>query len=182
MTSTELGYLSGVTSNIQDQLNGKVNVSNSILRVGATAGYVNVVRFTFNSSATYLNGTIIFEIMARGDNGGSKIVLSFKNTNTPQLEYCYNCINSTYTKVKSVYTHTSGYTCDIYLYGNAYDAFDLYNLHVHNYLKDAVTISYPGSLLSSLPSGSKSCSFSVELVSSLPSSGTVAGQVLLVKS
>ena len=54
MTSTELGYLSGVTSNIQDQLNGKVNkeyVDNSI--------YDASVRYVYNQGGEGMLGNSV---------------------------------------------------------------------------------------------------------------------------
>ena len=60
VTSTELGYLSGVTSNIQDQLNGKVNVNNhfntynnSITSYPSTPGLYRTVGTNIFSSLNY---------------------------------------------------------------------------------------------------------------------------------
>ena len=63
MTSTELGYLSGVTSNIQDQLNGKVNIGayadlRAIDFIGASdhGGYID---FHYNQSSENFTSRII---------------------------------------------------------------------------------------------------------------------------
>ena len=65
MTSTELGYLSGVTSNIQDQLNGKALSSHEIHRYlelntdGYTKNTGGFIDFHYNGSSKDYTSRII---------------------------------------------------------------------------------------------------------------------------
>ena len=60
MTSTELGYLSGVTSNIQDQLNGKVNYKNAINLIGDCNNKADLPRYAsaFRTTSGTLDGSV----------------------------------------------------------------------------------------------------------------------------
>ena len=60
VTSTELGYLSGVTSNIQDQLNGKALSSHDHYRDILRPAYINLNETTTNT------GIIIAEAETAG--------------------------------------------------------------------------------------------------------------------
>ena len=65
MTSTELGYLSGVTSNIQDQLNGKVsNTGDTITGNLSVSGATSL----HNLSSYLING---FRLVSFKSNDGS---------------------------------------------------------------------------------------------------------------
>lgn len=98
VTSTELGYLDGVTSNIQSQLNGKAatshthNYAGSSSAGGAATSAVKVpvpvgtVLFATSSSTTFFNAcfggtwTIVGNIDAIIDDGTSTTLYMFKKT------------------------------------------------------------------------------------------------------
>lgn len=114
-----------------------------------TSGYVKLA--TFKITGTYVNQTIELKIIRRQDQTATTISVAFQSVNNsdPGLN-ALNCFGPALP-----YMHKSATsTWDLYvLKAEAYDHISILDFKQGGYSRDAVNVTWPGTLASSLPSG-----------------------------
>ena len=117
---------------------------------GGTTGYLNIAEIKLTN--TYSNSLIEMEIIRRGDNHPTKILIRFANTNTkdPSLDV-FDISNSS---VKAYIAKTATSTWNIYVQkSEAYDSVAVLYSHYNGSKMGSDVITYKNEFVSSLPSG-----------------------------
>ena len=118
-----------------------------------SGGYVNILRITLNSSSTYANMAIDFSIIRRGDLCPTKVSVQFTNYGNASSA-SINSFRSFGTTAAIYAARTSTYVFDIYVAKTeAWDMICINDIHLPHYMKSACILSYPGTHVTSLPSG-----------------------------
>lgn len=146
ITSTELGYLEGVTSNIQTQLKGKI--SNNVFLGGGTSGTNGYVAFAqLLIKSNYTNRPIEFELICRGKATPCYVSIMFSNT------------NSTDPSIQSLSYWGTDYgvfaekiaTSTWLLYYTKSEGYDSVTVAKIQAAEQGVTITYPGTFITEKP-------------------------------
>lgn len=145
-TTTELNYVDGVTSNIQTQLNSKI--TNNPFNGSGTSGEKGYIAFAqLKITQTYVNRPIEFELICRGMQTPCYVSIAFSNDNTTDpsiasLKYC-----GTDYGIFAVKSTTSTWL----LYHTKTEAYDNVTIARIQAASQGVTITYPGSFITTKP-------------------------------
>lgn len=146
ITSTELGYLDGITSNIQTQLNGKI-ANNVFCGEGTpgTNGYVAFAQLVIKSN--YTNRPIEFELICRGKATPCYVSIMFSNTNSTDPSIQSLSYWGTDYGVFAIKTTTSTWL----LYYTKSERYDNVTVAKIQAAEQGVTITYPGTFITEKP-------------------------------
>lgn len=135
-------YVAGMVRNSGGQFNSPDNGGTN-----GTSGYVNIVRFTFTSG--YQNRPILFTLLSRGKDA-YKCQLRMNNNSDPTAATINSFkVRDSQNSVPVYATFSSG-VVNIYVEkSESYDGITVSNLMY----SASVTVSYPNTLVSSVPSG-----------------------------
>lgn len=117
---------------------------------GGTSGYLNIAEIKL--SKNYPNSLIEMEIIRRGDNRPTKILIRFANASTtdPKLEI-FDIFNG---NAKTYIAKTATSTWNIYVEkSEAYDNIAVLNCYYNSVYMGSDVITYKNTFVSSLPSG-----------------------------
>lgn len=146
ITSTELGYLEGVTSNIQTQLKGKI--SNNVFLGGGTSGTNGYVAFAqLLIKSNYTNRPIEFELICRGKATPCYVSIMFSNTNSTDPSIQSLSYWGTDYGVFAIKTTTSTWL----LYYTKSESYDNVTVAKVQAASQGITITYPGTFITEKP-------------------------------
>lgn len=146
ITSTELGYLDGVTSNIQTQINGKI--SNNVFTGGGTSdtsGYVAFAQLVITSN--YTNRPIEFELICRGKSTPCYVSIMFSNADSKDPSIQTLRYWGTDYGVFAIKTTTSTWL----LYYTKSERYDSVTVARVQAASQGITITYPGTFITEKP-------------------------------
>lgn len=174
ITSTELGYLDGVTSNIQTQINGKI--SNNVFTGGGTSGTSGYVAFAqLVITSNYTNRPIEFELICRGKSTPCYVSIMFSNADSKDPSIQTLRYWGTDYGVFAIKTTTSTWL----LYYTKSESYDNVTVARVQAASQGITITYPGTFITEKPTEnvvSAVLGGSIKFASSA-SSATTASQV-----